>query len=112
MIPEEIVTDSVIGCPLKWVAEDKNKGSIIIGQNGRYAKMPSSYQGIYSSIAFERGRWEFEFETISNMSSNCVLFGLIPESTKDNSQGTYSSHIYHCFGNSCSGMCTAVGTPI
>lgn len=111
-IPDEIVADSVIGCPLKFVAETKSATSIVISKNGRHCKMPNSYQGVYSSICFERGKWEFEIETISNMQSNCVLFGMIPDDNRDNSQNTYSSHIYHCFANGCSGYNTANGATL
>jgi len=48
----------------------------------------------------DKGRYEFEIETVNSISS-CCLFGLIPEDLKEQTQSYYSSHPYHCFSNSC-----------
>jgi len=43
------------------------------------------------------------------MSSNCVLFGMVPEENKETTNSNYSSHPYHCWPNGCSSYQTNVG---
>jgi hypothetical protein len=48
----------------------------------------------------EKGRYEFQIETVNNINT-CCLFGLIPDELKETTSSNFGSHPYHCFSNSC-----------